>query len=246
MILHRLFARSASRSKVPAPCLPCRLPALCTAGGRAAAALPRRPCPAAPALPNTPRHAHASAHAQCPAPCRLWDRGLTLVATSNRHPDALYEGGLQRNLFLPFINRLKARASLWCDTCTLVVAACCCCLLPAACCCLLLLLPAAAALLLPAAAADTAAAAAHGRGGRLPLLYVPGLSAGLPPACCEVHDVQSRTPLPPWCPPSCSATHSCPPCCPPARCCRSSARCTTWTAAQTTAAWRTTSAASTL
>ena len=32
-----------------------------------------------------------------------------LVATSNRHPDALYEGGLQRNLFMPFIHRLKAR-----------------------------------------------------------------------------------------------------------------------------------------
>jgi protein AFG1 len=38
---------------------------------------------------------------------RLWDAGLTLVATSNRAPDKLYEGGLQRPLFLPFIARLK-------------------------------------------------------------------------------------------------------------------------------------------
>lgn len=37
----------------------------------------------------------------------LWARRITLVATSNRHPDALYEGGLQRQLFLPFIERLK-------------------------------------------------------------------------------------------------------------------------------------------
>lgn len=38
---------------------------------------------------------------------RLWENGLVLVSTSNRAPDSLYEGGLQRNLFLPFIDKLK-------------------------------------------------------------------------------------------------------------------------------------------
>lgn len=38
---------------------------------------------------------------------RLWDQGVTVIATSNRHPTKLYEGGLQRQLFLPFIHRLE-------------------------------------------------------------------------------------------------------------------------------------------
>ncbi|KAI8109820.1 hypothetical protein M9434_001099 [Picochlorum sp. BPE23] len=40
---------------------------------------------------------------------QLWSKNVTLVATSNRHPDALYEGGLQRQLFLPFIDTLKKK-----------------------------------------------------------------------------------------------------------------------------------------
>ncbi|XP_057420199.1 uncharacterized protein LOC130714311 isoform X2 [Lotus japonicus] len=37
------------------------------------------------------------------------DEFMILVATSNRVPDNLYEGGLQRDLFLPFIATLKER-----------------------------------------------------------------------------------------------------------------------------------------
>ncbi|KAE8690984.1 putative Clathrin assembly protein [Hibiscus syriacus] len=39
----------------------------------------------------------------------LYSNGIILVATSNRAPDNLYEGGLQRDLFLPFIASLKER-----------------------------------------------------------------------------------------------------------------------------------------
>ncbi|GLS43161.1 cell division protein ZapE [Methylobacterium brachythecii] len=42
----------------------------------------------------------------------LFKRGVTVVATSNVEPDRLYEGGLNRALFLPFIAELQERVSV--------------------------------------------------------------------------------------------------------------------------------------
>lgn len=43
---------------------------------------------------------------------QLWQRDIVVVATSNRHPDDLYHGGVNRDLFKPFIGMIKQKLEI--------------------------------------------------------------------------------------------------------------------------------------
>ena len=42
----------------------------------------------------------------------LWNKGMVLIATSNRAPDQLYLNGLHRDRFLPFIKQINSRLTI--------------------------------------------------------------------------------------------------------------------------------------
>lgn len=44
---------------------------------------------------------------------QLFEAGVVIVTTSNRHPDELYKNGLNRQLFLPFIEAIKENLVVW-------------------------------------------------------------------------------------------------------------------------------------